>query len=98
MVETVQVVARLVARRGMEQEAAGVLEGLIEPTRAEGGCLRYELFQSTEDPRDFVFVEEYAGPDALDAHMKSRHVQAVLEKVDQLFEVPPEIRTYRKRR
>ena len=55
---SVRVVARVVVRRGKEDELRTLLRGLIEPTRREPGCVTYELLQNTTDPTDFTFVEE----------------------------------------
>jgi hypothetical protein len=56
----VKVVARLVALPEKAESLKAILSGLIDPTRAEKGCLRYELLQNQADPTDFTFVEEWA--------------------------------------
>ena len=37
-------------------------------SRAEPGCLRYDVYHSTAEPRRFTLVEHWAGQEALDAH------------------------------
>jgi hypothetical protein len=37
-------------------------------SRAEPGCLRFEVYHSTAEPRRFVLVEHWASQQALDAH------------------------------
>ena len=34
----------------------------------EPGCLRFEVYHSTAEPRRFVLVEHWASPEAVDAH------------------------------
>ena len=94
--ETVHIVAHIVARDGEEARVQAHLEKLIEPTRAEPGCLRYELFVNKEKPGDFLFVEEYASDAAFQAHMDSKHVAAAIAGAVPLLAVPPDIRRYRR--
>lgn len=94
--DTVHIVAHVVARAGEEGRVQALLEKLIEPTRAEPGCLKYELFENKEKPGDFVFIEEYASDKAFQSHMDSKHVTAAIADVVPLLGVPPDIRRYRR--
>ncbi len=53
-----------------------VLKSYLEPTRAEKGCLRYDLFQDNSDTKKFTFIEEWESKEDLDAHAKSAHLAA----------------------
>lgn len=90
---TLHVVAHIAARPDTVTEAQTLLQGLLEPTRREPGCLRYTLLRNPADPTDFTFVEEWADQAALDAHLASPHVQAALAEVPRLV-AAPDIRTY----
>ena len=92
---TVRVVAHLRAQEGRAAELGDVLEGLIEPTRAEPGNISYELLASLDDDRDFTFVEEYQDGDSLDAHFRTPHVEAALARMPELLEGELDLRTYR---
>jgi quinol monooxygenase YgiN len=94
--DTVHIVAHVVAREGEEARVREELQKLIEPTRAEPGCLKYEFFVNKENPRDFVFLEEYASDAAFQAHMDSKHVGQAITTVVPLLAVPPDIRNYRR--
>ena len=37
-------------------------------SRTEPGCLRFDVYHSTAEPRRFVLVEHWASQQALDAH------------------------------
>lgn len=93
--QTVRVVARIVAQPGRAEAMEAVLMGLIAPTRSERGCISYQLMQDTDDPARFVFVEEWASAEAIDAHMRSPHLRDAIERAAALFAEAPEIRTYR---
>ena len=90
-----QVVAHVIARRESVEEVRAILERLVSPTRAETGCLRYELFQNQADPTDFTFVEEWTGDDALDAHLRTPHISEALARSANLLAAAPDIRRYR---
>jgi quinol monooxygenase YgiN len=94
--ETVHVVAHIVARAGEEGRVLEELEKLIEPTRSEPGCLKYELFVNKENAADFVVVEEYESDAAFQAHMDSKHVAAAIAEAVPLLGSPPDIRRYRR--
>jgi quinol monooxygenase YgiN len=52
----------------------------IEATRKEKGCIRYELFVSSEDEVTLQFIEEWTDLDSLKNHMKSPHLLAFKEQ------------------
>src|SRR5262245_47736377 len=91
---TLRVVAHLRSRPEKIEETRKVLEGLVEPTRAETGCVGYELMQNNDDPTDFTFVEEWMGDDVLDAHLKTDHIQQLVARADELLAAPSDIRRY----
>jgi quinol monooxygenase YgiN len=95
MPEKLRVVAHVVALPDKVDETKSLLLGLIEPTRQEAGCIRYELLQNQTDPTDFVFVEEWESLQALDTHLASAHIQAAIAQVPNLIAEGPEIRCYK---
>lgn len=72
----VHVVAHIEALPGFEAEVRAVLESYLAPTRAEKGCIRYDLFTDDSDPKKFTFIEEWASKADLDAHAQSAHLAA----------------------
>jgi quinol monooxygenase YgiN len=92
--KTVRVVATIKARPEKAAELTAVLTALIAPTRQEKGCISYELLQHKTDPCDFVFVEEWAGDAALDAHLAAPHLQEAIAKATPLLASSPDIRRY----
>ena len=56
-------------------------------SRAEPGCLRFEVYQSNGEPGAFFLVEQWETPDALETHRSARacteiYKPLVLPKVD----------------
>lgn len=93
--ETLKVIARIKARPEKIEEMRALLSGLVEPTRAEAGCVRYELLHNTADPSDFTFVEEWRDDSALESHFNTEHLKAALTRFQELAAEPLDLRRYR---
>ena len=91
---TLRVIARLVAFPDKVAELKSLLLSIMEPTRQEEGCIKYELLQNQADPTDFTFVEEWESAALLEQHLASTHIQAAVKKLDGLAVAPPDIRRY----
>ncbi len=61
--------AKVRARPGRETEAVAWLITLLEPTRAEPGCLFYDLYAERDDPGEILFHEGWASQKALEDHL-----------------------------
>ena len=92
----IQIIALFKAKPGKEEALKKFLTKLIEPTRKESGCLLYTLHQNTNDPSDFVFIEEWEDHAAIDRHMETPHIQAALPHVGEYVVCQPDIRRYEK--
>lgn len=84
MSKQVKVVAALTARPGQVDALKALLEGMIAPSRAEPGNLRYDLWQDQADPARFVFDELYIDAAANAAHRETPHFQAYLARINEL--------------
>jgi quinol monooxygenase YgiN len=73
-----------------------ILTGYVAPTRAEPGCLMYDLLQNQADPTHFTFVEEWADEASLEAHSRSEHLKAGRAKLIDLTQVPNAVLRYGK--
>ncbi len=71
---TVHVLALFTAAAGKEEELERALTALIEPTRKEAGCIRYDLVRGLGKPAEFAFIEEWESAEHLDAHLQTAHV------------------------
>jgi quinol monooxygenase YgiN len=58
----------MLVKPGAEEKCKEYIRILQENSRKEPGCLMYIGHQSTEDPRKFLFYEQYKDQAALDAH------------------------------
>jgi quinol monooxygenase YgiN len=80
------IIAKLKAKNGCEEQLGQVLRSLIEPTRAEKGCINYDLHRSHEDPGLFIFYENWESRPLWEEHMKSPHLMDFSEKQGALTE------------
>jgi len=94
MGDKLTVVARVRAKPGKEEEMKRVLLGLVAPTRAEAGCINYDLHQSQDDAALFLFYENWESRAHLDAHAKSAHIQAFRARAGELLAELVEIRLF----
>ncbi len=82
----VKIVAILVALPGKEAALRALLDGMLTPSRAEAGNLRYDLWQDQADPGRFVLDELYIDNDAIAAHRATAHFQNYLSTIGDLAE------------
>jgi quinol monooxygenase YgiN len=80
-----RVIARALARAGRENQLRSTLVGMLRPTRAEQGCILYELYES-DNGGLFYFYEEWANQDALDRHTTTPHYKQLTQNVRDLLE------------
>jgi quinol monooxygenase YgiN len=69
--------AMVKAKPGQEAAVKDVLLSLVEPTRQEPGCLCYNLHQAKSDSSMFLFYEQWASKESIDAHGRTPHMKAL---------------------
>ena len=72
------VVAHITAAEGRTELVKAELEKLIPVTRAEEGCLQYDLHQDNENPAHFMFFENWESRELWQAHMNAPHLAAYM--------------------
>lgn len=91
---SVTVIATFRARAGKEEQAKAALLSLVAPTRAEAGCLNYDLHVLDGDARRFLFHENWRSKADLDRHLETPHLAAVRARVAELFDQGPDIQLW----
>lgn len=69
-------VATIKAKADAQDQISQALHDLLAPTRAEDGCINYDLHRSIDDPSLFVLYENWASKALWERHMQSPHLQA----------------------
>ena len=77
----------MLVKPGTEEKCREYIKILQEHSRKEPGCLLYIGHQSTEDPRKFLFYEQYKDAAALALHRAAPYFkQYVSEGLDTIME------------
>ena len=92
---TVYVLALFTAAPEKEEELERALTALIDPTRREAGCIRYDLVRGLGKSAEFAFIEEWESAEHLDAHSQTPHVREAGSKAAGLLAAPASIERYR---
>lgn len=72
------------ARPGLGETLGARLLALVEPTRSELGCLRYDIHRSDEDANLWFVYENWTSQDDFDAHMRTPYVQSFMAELPDL--------------
>ncbi len=62
-----------IAKDGDEQKMKELLAAMVKPSKAEVGCVFYEIFQYENNRKKFMAVETWENEKALDGHKTSAH-------------------------
>jgi quinol monooxygenase YgiN len=92
----ISVMARVRARRGMETEVRRACLALVEPSRAEKGCINYDLHQSADDSSLFMFYENWESREDLERHLETAHALEFDETTDGMLAEEEEITFWEK--
>jgi quinol monooxygenase YgiN len=86
--------AKLTIKAGREDEFANTMKDVVPKVREEPGNDVYIMHRSQDNPRVFMFYEEYTDRPALDAHRK--HLQELGVNLADLMDGKPELEFYDK--
>ena len=87
----VTVIAKVRAKEGMQARLLESLLGLVEPTRAEPGCVQYEIHESCADRAELVLYETWRSQADLDRHQAMPYMRAFMESAGELLGGPVEV-------
>ena len=77
--------ARLDPQPGKELQVRDELNLVLEPTRAEPGCIRIHIYQSTRGPVTYFIHSEWIDEPAFDAHVQLPHTVRFIGAVEPLL-------------
>ncbi len=76
------IVARIVAKPEKRELVKSELLKLIEITRAEKGCINYDLHQDNENENLFLFFENWENRELWQTHMNNKHLADYMKATD----------------
>jgi quinol monooxygenase YgiN len=84
----VSVFASFRPRAERQDALRSLMTWMVERTRAEPGCERYDLYEEREAGGALHLFERYGSPEALEAHRASDHYIEYRRQVANLLEEP----------
>lgn len=76
------VVANISAKPEFLGEVRQALLAVVAPSRAEAGCLQYDLHLARDQPNSFVMIERWQDDATLDRHLATPHFAALGAALD----------------
>ncbi|MFD2166153.1 putative quinol monooxygenase [Thalassotalea euphylliae] len=76
------IVANIKAHESKIDLVKAELLKLIDVTRAEAGCINYDLHQDNENPAHFLFYENWESRELWQTHMNNKHLADYLVAVE----------------
>ena len=67
-------------------------QAVADVSREETGCVSYRLYEDTERPNEFVFVEEWESSEALRRHFATPHVREFMRAIPEAIVAPPDVK------
>ncbi len=92
--ENVHAIALLNARPDKTEELNSLLASLLEPTRQESGCIRFELLQNRETPTEFAVVSQWHDQQAVLDHIGTGYARRAMSRLPELLAAPMDLRFY----
>ena len=86
------VVGRVSTDASKRDQLIEVAQKVASASREEAGCVDYRVFEDTEQPNKFVFVEEWKGPEALEQHFRTPHIAEFMQAVQATLTAPPDVK------
>jgi quinol monooxygenase YgiN len=69
---------------------------VLATTQNDPGCISYELFQDTSNPRLLTIIEEWESEDAIEKHIKAEHFKESVALFSDWMGKPTKINFYQK--
>jgi quinol monooxygenase YgiN len=88
MSDNIDVFASFFPKDGSASQVKDILIGMIDPTRNEEGCLKYDFYQSGTEKISYHLIETYKGPTALAAHRETKHYKVYRSAIESFLEKP----------
>jgi quinol monooxygenase YgiN len=77
-------VVELRSAPGRREDLRSAMLAILGPTRAEKGCLRYDLHEDREDPDVLAIYEVWSDAAALGRHRDTDHVREINSRIHEL--------------
>ncbi|WP_125778625.1 putative quinol monooxygenase [Pseudoalteromonas rubra] len=86
----INLVAYINPKAAYYQSCKSAIEDIIEVTRQEPGCLRFELYENAAQSQ-LTLIERFSEQSAFDFHHRQPYTQAVYRLYEKALEKPAEL-------
>jgi quinol monooxygenase YgiN len=69
-----------------------VAQKVASASRQEAGCISYRIYEDTENPKQFVFVEEWDSEEALQRHFGTAHIGEFMQAIPGTIVAAPDVK------
>jgi quinol monooxygenase YgiN len=91
MSENLYLTAKLKVKAEKVEELKQAALAIVDDSRAEAGCISYNVHQSIEDETVFIWRECWKSKQDLDEHFQKDYLLNFFGKVDEFADEPPQI-------
>lgn len=81
------------ALEGKGDVLLAVIERCVAPSRAEEGCVHYDVYHSTEDNNTFLIHEKWKSEQAIQFHFTQPHFKHLIADTQPLLAAEPDIQS-----
>ncbi len=89
--EKIVLLARLKVKDDAVEEAKKAALDIVAASRAEEGCINYDVHQAIDDPTVFVWHETWKNKAAIDEHFETDFFKEFFAKVSEIAAEPAQI-------
>lgn len=89
--EKIVLMARLKVKADSTEKARQAALSLVADSRAEAGCINYDIHQAIDDPTVFVWHETWKDKAALDEHFEKSYFKEFFATISAIAAEPPQI-------
>jgi quinol monooxygenase YgiN len=82
---SIHFIVRFEPRPGKEDEFRAELQRVVEPSRAEAGCISIHAFESLREPCQFAIHSEWVDEAAFEVHARLPHTVRFLQAAEGLL-------------
>ena len=82
------------AKSGCSDELGELLMTLVEPSRAEVGCLAYDVHRANDDDDMWMLYETWESPAHVTRHFQSPHIRTFALALAPLIEGKPDLHSF----
>ena len=90
----VTVVAKNTINLDKYDEVMALCKELVEETRKEEGCIKYEVHQDVNDKSVLTMIEAWESQASLDKHMQSEHFTRIVPLLGPLMVAETDMNVY----